>query len=55
VNNFISKVLANVKIVSMDEITCDKCGWSWLKMEGQIESDCPFCPQDPGGFVFVAP
>ena len=21
--------------------------------EGEAEADCPFCPKEPGGFVFV--
>jgi hypothetical protein len=37
----------------MNEIECARCGWNWIMFEGQTERDCPFCPKEPGGFVFV--
>jgi hypothetical protein len=37
----------------MNEIECARCGWNWIMFEGQAEDDCPFCPKEPGGFVFV--
>ena len=39
----------------MNEIECARCGWNWIMFEGQTEADCPFCPRELGGFVFVAP
>jgi hypothetical protein len=37
----------------MNEIACALCGWNWIIFEGETEVDCPFCPEEPGGFVFV--
>jgi hypothetical protein len=37
----------------MNEIDCERCGWNWIMFEGQTKWDCPFCPKEPGGFVFV--
>ena len=37
----------------MNEIECARCGWNWIMLEGQTVDDCPFCPKEPGGFVFV--
>jgi ribosomal protein S27E len=37
----------------MNEIECARCGWNWIMFEGQTEADCPFCPKELGGFVFV--
>jgi hypothetical protein len=39
--------------VDMNEIECARCGWNWIMFEGLTEVDCPFCPKEPGGFVFV--
>lgn len=37
----------------MNEIECARCSWNWIMFEGQTEGDCPFCPEETGGFVFV--
>lgn len=39
--------------LDMNEIECVRCGWNWIMFEGQTEVDCPFCPREPGGYVFV--
>lgn len=38
----------------MEEIECARCGWNWIMFESETEDDCPFCPEETGGFVFVA-
>lgn len=40
-------------LLDMNEIECERCGWNWIMFEGQTEGDCPFCPKEPWGFVFV--
>jgi|LakMenE01Jun11ns_1017448.scaffolds.fasta_scaffold9954257_4 hypothetical protein len=40
-------------LLDMNEIECARCGWNWIMLEGQTVDDCPFCPKEPGGFVFV--
>jgi hypothetical protein len=42
-------------LLDMDEIECARCGWNWIMLEGQTENDCPFCPQTPWGYTFIAP
>ena len=53
--NFAPLLEANARLLDMKEIECARCGWNWIMFEGQTEADCPFCPKEPGGFVFVAP
>ena len=40
-------------LLLVNEIECARCGWNWIMFEGQTEDDCPFCPSELGGFVFV--
>lgn len=54
-DKFVSCVPVDENILFMNEITCKKCGWNWLRLDEQSESDCPFCPEEPWGFVFIAP
>ena len=37
----------------MNEIECARCGWNWIMSDCQTEADCPFCPKELGGYVFV--
>jgi hypothetical protein len=40
-------------LLDMKAIECARCGWNWIMYEGQTKGDCPFCPKELGGPVFV--
>jgi hypothetical protein len=40
-------------LLDMNQIECARCGWKWIMFEVETEADCPFCPEEPWGFVFV--
>jgi hypothetical protein len=41
-------------VLDMNEIECTRCGWNWIMFEGQTEGDCPVCPKELWGPVFVS-
>jgi hypothetical protein len=53
VNNFRALISISESLLDMKEIECARCGWNWILFEGQTEADCPFCPKEPGGYVFI--
>lgn len=46
---------ASESLLCVREIVCVRCGWSWIMFTGETEADCPFCPSEPWGIVFIAP
>jgi hypothetical protein len=42
-------------IPGMNETLCLSCRTAWLALEPGLIECCEWCPQEPWGYVFVAP
>jgi hypothetical protein len=55
VDNLTTHMNISESIQNMKEIECGRCGWNWIRLVEDTEANCPFCPEDLWGFVFIAP